>query len=115
MAGYKHRAPERVRRAEAAKSQTEYNQAVQQAGLILSQARQQAHEIRQAALVEAERDAKAIREAAYAEGRAMANPEYSASEEERRTIGRLRLQQATDEIYGPQASPRKDSSHELYD
>ncbi|MGQ3384504.1 hypothetical protein [Glutamicibacter sp. TV12E] len=115
MAGYKHRAPERVRRTEAVKSQAEYNQAVQQAGLLLSQAREQAHQIRQAALMEAERDAKAIREAAYAEGRAMANPEYSATEEEQRAIGRLRLRQATNEIYGLQAPPPKDSSHELYD
>lgn len=108
MAAYKHREPGRVRRAEAAKSHTVYNQALQQAERIVAKAREQAHQIRQAALMEAERDSKAIREAAYKEGRALANPEYSASEEERRAIGRLRLQQATNEIYGLQPPPRQD-------
>lgn len=101
MTGHMHREPGRVRRAEAAKSHTVYNQAVKEAARIISHAREQAHQIRQAALMEAERDAKAIREAAYAEGLALANPEFAASEAERRAIGRLRLQAATDEIYGP--------------
>ncbi|MGV2855409.1 hypothetical protein ACNPON_17665 [Glutamicibacter sp. AGC13] len=100
MSGYRHREPGRVRRAVAVKSHTVYNQAVQEAARIISNAREQAHQIRQAALMEAERDASAIREAAYAEGLALANPEFAASEAERRAAGQRRLREATNEIYG---------------
>lgn len=103
MNAYTHRDPARVSRAEAAKSHTVYNKALAQAELILSRAREQGHQIRQAALVEAERDARAIREAARAEGLALANTEFAASEHARKEIGRKRLAEATNEIYGLKA------------
>lgn len=99
MSGYTHREPGRVSRAEAVKSQTIYNQAVKQANAIVGYAREQAHQIRVAALMRAEQDAAAIREAARNEGLALANVEFAADEADRRAIGRQRLQIATEEMY----------------
>lgn len=101
MSGYVHREPGRVSRSEAVKSHTIYNQAVKQAQTILDKAQKQAHQIRAAALMRAEQDAKAIREAAYADGLALANTEFAATAEQRKAIGRLRLQTITNEIYEP--------------